>query len=307
MKTVRSNVDLLSVVNRYGTDEQCRAYLTELRWPNGANCPKCSSDKISRIHERKQFDCDSCRHQFSVLSGTMFHDTHLSLTKWFYATYLLCESKKGISANQLKRMLRVSYETAWYLCHRIRAAMKEVQPLTKLGGVVEMDETYIGGHHHGACIEGRGDPKKQIVIGIRQRKGELRFFTAQDVKLGTIRQFIKDNISESVDVLVTDDFATYNFAVKDRPLEKKRKTINHSTGQYVDGDIYTNTVQSAFSLLKRGIVGTWHRIGAKHLQAYLDEMCFRFNNRNNPNLFRDTLLKMLEAEHIEYKQLTTAA
>src|SRR5271165_5335610 len=113
----RSEIDLLSVVNRYGTDEHCRAYLTELRWPGGVVCPDCQSKKISRIKSRNQFDCDSCRYQFSVLSGTMFHDTHLALTKWFFATYLLCESRKGISANQIKRMLRVSYETAWYLNH----------------------------------------------------------------------------------------------------------------------------------------------------------------------------------------------
>jgi transposase-like protein len=307
MKQVRSSVDLLSVVNRYGTDDQCRAYLTELRWPDGIHCPKCSSEKISRIAKRNQYDCDSCRYQFSVLSGTMFHDTHLALTKWFFATYILCESKKGVSANQLKRMLRVSYETAWYLCHRIRAAMKEAQPMPLLTGVVEMDETYTGGHHHGACIEGRGDPKKQIVLGIRERGGELRFFTAQDVKLGTIRQFIKENISDKCEAFITDDFTTYHFAVKGRPLEKKHQTINHSKKEYVRGDIYTNTVESAFSLLKRGIVGTWHKISAKHLQAYLDEMSFRFDNRNNPYLFRDTLRKMLEAEHVEYKQLTREA
>ncbi|HKD86277.1 MAG TPA: IS1595 family transposase [Terriglobales bacterium] len=307
MKQVRSAVDLLSVVNRYGTDGQCREYLTQLRWPEGVKCPKCDSDKISRIKLRHQFDCDSCRYQFSVLSGTMFHDTHLALTKWFYATYILCESRKGVSANQLKRMLRVSYETAWYLCHRIRAAMKAAQPQPLLAGVVEMDETYIGGHHHGACLTGGGAPMKQIVLGIRQRGGELRFFTAHDVKLGTIRQFIKENISDKVDAFITDDFSTYQFAVKGRPLERKHKTVNHSRKEYVRGDVYTNTVESAFSLLKRGIVGTWHKISAKHLQAYLDEMSFRFDNRNNPYLFRDTLAKMLEAEHVEYKQLTAEA
>lgn len=306
-KQVRSSVDLLAVVNRYGTDDHCRAYLTELRWPDGVKCPKCESDKISRIQKRQQYDCDSCRYQFSVLSGTMFHDTHLALTKWFFATYILCESRNGVSANQLKRMLRVSYETAWYLCHRIRAAMKAVQPQPLLDGVVEMDETYIGGHHHGACIEGRGDPAKKIVIGIRERGGDLRFFTARDVKLGTIRQFIKENVSDKAEMFVTDDFSTYQFAVKDRPLERKHKTINYSKKQYVDGDIYTNTVESAFSLLKRGIIGTWHKISAKHLQAYLDEMCFRFDNRDNPDLFRDTLLKMLESEHVAYKKLTAEA
>jgi transposase-like protein len=219
----------------------------------------------------------------------------------------MCESRKGVSANQLKRMLGVSYKTAWYLCHRIRAAMKETAPRPKMTGIVEMDETYVGGRHHGACIEGRGDPKKGIVIGLRKRNGELRFLTAEDVKAGTIRQIIKDNVSEKVEVLVTDDFASYEFAVKDRPWEKKHKTINHSKKKYVDGDIYTNTVESAFSLLKRGIVGTWHQISIKHLQAYLDEMTWRFNNRDNSFLFRDTLTRLIRADTLEYKELTKVA
>jgi transposase-like protein len=298
---------LLSVIEKYGTDDHCREALTKLRWPSGVTCPECSSEKISRVAKRNIFDCDSCRYQFSVLAGTIFHDSHLPLTKWFYATYIMCESRKGVSANQLKRMLGVSYKTAWYLCHRIRAAMKEAEPRPKMTGVVEMDETYIGGHHHGAGIEGRGDPKKEIVIGIRKRNGELRFLTAQDVKAGTLRQIISDNISDHVQVLVTDDFASYQFALKGRSMAKKHKIINHSTGKYVDGDIYTNTVESAFSLLKRGIVGTWHRISAKHLQAYLDEMTWRFNNRKNSFLFRDTLIRLVRAENLEYKELTKAA
>jgi transposase-like protein len=298
---------LLSVIEKYGTDDHCREALTKLRWPFGVTCPECSSAKISRVVKRNIFDCDSCRYQFSVLAGTIFHDSHLPLTKWFYATYIMCESRKGVSANQLKRMLGVSYKTAWYLCHRIRAAMKEAEPRPKMTGIVEMDETYIGGHHHGAGVEGRGDPKKEIVIGIRKRNGELRFLTAQDVKAGTLRQIIADNVSNHVEVLVTDDFASYQFALKGRPMAKKHKVINHSTGKYVDGDIYTNTVESAFSLLKRGIVGTWHRISAKHLQAYLDEMTWRFNNRKNNYLFRDTLTRLVRAEKLEYKELTKAA
>jgi len=199
---------LLSVIEKYGTDDHCREALTKLRWPSGVTCPECGSEKIARVAKRNIFDCDSCRYQFSVLAGTIFHDSHLPLTKWFYATYIMCESRKGVSANQLKRMLGVSYKTAWYLCHRIRAAMKEVEPRPKMTGIVEMDETYIGGHHHGAGVEGRGDPKKEIVIGIRKRNGELRFLTAQDVKAGTLRQIISDNISDHVQVLVTDDFAS---------------------------------------------------------------------------------------------------
>jgi transposase-like protein len=300
------STNLLKVIDKYGTDNQCRAALVSMRWPKGILCPECLSEKISHVQKRNIYDCDSCRYQFSVLSGTIFHDTHLPLTKWFFATYIMCESRKGVSANQLKRMLGISYKTAWYLCHRIRAAMKEIDP-PKMKGIVEMDETYVGGRHHGACIEGRGDPKKGIVIGLRRRNGELRFLTAADVKAGTLRQIIKDNVSEKVEVLVTDDFVSYEYAVKGRAWEKKHKTINHSKGKYVDGDIYTNTVESAFSLLKRGIVGTWHQISLKHLQAYLDEMTWRFNNRKNDFLFRDTLTRLIRAEKLEYKELTKAA
>ena len=206
MKQVRSAVDLLSVVNRYGTDDQCREYLTQLRWPDGVECPKCQSDKISRIKLRNQYDCDSCRYQFSVMSGTMFHDTHLALTKWFFATYIICESRKGVSANQLKRMLRVSYETAWYLCHRIRAAMKAVQPCEKLGGTVEVDETYVGGHKRTYRKAGFGDSNKEVVIGIRQRGGDLRFFHAEDAKSGTLARYIRENVSDDVDVIITDEY-----------------------------------------------------------------------------------------------------
>ena len=301
----RSEIDLLSVVNRYGTDEHCRAYLTQLRWPAGVTCPKCESKKISRIEKRNQYDCDSCRYQFSVLSGTMFHDTHLALTKWFFATYILCESRKGVSANQIKRMMRVSYETAWYLCHRIRAAMKAIPPVEKLDGTVEVDETYIGGRQRGSRRRaGFGDSNKQIVIGIRQRGGDLRFFHAEDAKSGTLAKYIRENISQDVDVIVTDEYRPYRKAVG----KARHETVTHSAGEYVrpGTDIHTNSVESAFSLLKRGVVGTWHRISAKHLQAYLDEMCFRFDNRKNPYLFRDTLRKMLEAEHVEYKSLVAA-
>jgi transposase-like protein len=304
---MKSSVDLLSVVNRYGTNEECRAYLVELRWPGGVACPKCQSTKISRIRERNQYDCDSCRYQFSVLSGTMFHDTHLDLTKWFFATYLIGESRKGMSANQLKRMLRVSYETAWYLCHRIRAAMSAAEcERPKLDGIVEVDETYVGGKpRRGSSKRGRGT-QKEIVIGIRQRGGDLRFFHADDVKSGTLAKYIKENISKDVDVVMTDDFSIYPKAVAKAGVLGEHKSINHSLGVYAIGDLHTNSIESAFSLLKRGIIGTWHRVSAKHLQAYLDEMCWRFDNRKNPYLFRDTLTRMLESEHVEYKTLTAA-
>jgi transposase-like protein len=211
-----------------------------------------------------------------------------------------------MSANQIKRTLGISYKTAWYLCHRIRAAMKEVNP-EKLTGTVEVDETYVGGKKSGPGVRGRSLLHKQVVIGIKQRGGDLRFFHAEDIKTGTLARYIRENISEDVDLIMTDEFPQYPFAI-DRAghSRDKHRTVKHKAGVYVDGDITTNGIESAFSLLKRGIIGSWHKVSAKHLQSYLDEMTWRFDNRANPYLFRDTLLKLLEASVLEYKKLTAA-
>jgi transposase-like protein len=299
------SVNLCSLIEEFGSESKCRAYLEALRWAGKIECPRCGSEKISKIVKRNQFDCDGCRYQFSVTAGTVFNDSHLPLWKWFLATYLLCESRKGMSANQIKRTLGVSYKTAWYLCQRIRSAMKEINqaPLT---GTVEMDETYIGGKIRGRGVW-QGRQNKIPVFGIKQRGGELRFFKAEDVKSGTLAKYIKENVSSDVHVIMTDDLSVYPFALrKSGHSADKHKTINHSAGVYVDGDITTNGIESAFSLLKRGIVGTWHKVSAKHLPAYLDEMTFRFNNRSNPFLFRDTMMRLVEAPVLEYKKLTAA-
>lgn len=286
-----------TLVQKYNTDDRCREALAKLRWPDGVKCPRCQSDKISQVYKRNQFDCDSCRYQFSATSGTMFHDSKLPLTVWFYVAYILCESKKGISANQVKRMYGMSYKAAWYLCHRIRAAMIEVEP-KPLGGTVEIDETYVGGKKR----RWRTKSIKQVVIGIRQRNGDLRLIRAEDAKSETVREIINKHVGSHVEVIMTDESAIYPWAL-DKMQKNLHRTINH-TREYAHGDVHTNTVESAFSLLKRGILGTWHKIDAKHLPAYLDEMCFRFNNRKNRFLFRDTIIKLIQTPHMEYKELT---
>jgi transposase-like protein len=300
---------LCQVLREFGTDDACREYLEALRWPDKVTCPRCESDKISRVRERKIFDCDSCRYQFSVLAGTVFQDTKLPLSTWFATTYLMCEARKGISANQISRMIGGSYKTSWYLCQRIRFAMKEAHP-EKLTGIVEMDETFVGGKQrnpHGLGRLPKGESNKIPVIGIKQRGGDLRFFKAEDIKSGTLAKYIKENVSEDVEVVMTDDFRSYPKAMIEAGIHgRKHKTINHRAGVYVDGDITTNGIESAFSLLKRGIIGSWHKVSAKHLAAYLDEMTFRFNNRDNPYLFRDTMMKLIEAPVLEYKKLIAA-
>ncbi len=302
---MKEAIDLCELVDRYGDDQKCRTYLEHLRWRDGVCCPKCQSQKVSSILKRDQFDCDSCRYQFSVTAGTIFHDTHLPLTKWFLAVYLICQSRKGMSANQLSRMLKINYRTAWYLCHRIRHAVEQINK-PDMDGICEVDETYVGGKHKGKGVLA-GKRAKQVVIGIRERNGELRFFHAEDAKSGTLAKYIQQNISTDVDVIVTDEFTSYPGAMVKAGVDKdKHKTVRHTSGEYVRGDIHTNTVESAFSLLKRGIIGTWHKVSAKHLAAYLDEMTWRFNNRKNPFLFRDTMLKLIASENLEYKELVAA-
>jgi transposase-like protein len=302
------SVNLCTLIEQFNSEDRCRAYLEALRWADEVLCPRCESNKISQIVKRNQYDCDACRYQFSVTAGTVFNDSHLPLWQCFLCTYLLCESKKGMSANQLSRTLGISYKTAWYLCHRIRSAMREVNP-EPLGGIVEMDETFVGGKHLKWKGNGRGhhQREKDIVIGIKQRGGQLRFFKAEDVKSGTLAKFIRENIRQDVDVIMTDEWGAYPKAVMEAGINgRKHETVNHSKHVYVDGDVTTNGIESAFSLLKRGIIGSWHKVSAKHLPAYLDEMTFRFNNRDNPFLFRDTMTKLLEAPVLEYKKLTAA-
>jgi transposase-like protein len=306
---LRGDAMTLPEVNEmYSTDARCRELLERLRWPEGVMCPRCKDTRVSRLKDYARYECVGCEYQFTATSGTIFHDSHLPLPIWFLATLLLCEAKKGMSAHQLKRTIwglhKGSYKTAWYLCHRIRRAMVESRrPM--LDGTVEMDETYVGGVEHRGRTGRATD--KEIVVGIRQRGGDLRFFHVHDVKSGTLAKYIKENISTDVDVIVTDEFPVYPKAmIKSGIHGTKHKTIRHKDRVYVQGDVHTNTVESAFSLLKRGIMGTWHRLSAKHLQAYLDEMTFRFDRRNRSDLFLDTLRHMVTADPLTFEELTAA-
>jgi transposase-like protein len=296
---------LTDVATAFATDEKCRELLERLRWPAGPECPRCHTQALTRIStNRKLLWCSDCKYQFTVTAGTIFNDSHLPLETWFFAVLLLCEAKKGMSALQLKRTLwgqhKGSYKTAWYLCHRIRSAMSEAErPM--LDGTCEMDETYVGGVKRGIGARA-AKAAKEVVIGIRQRNGDLRFFHVEDAKTGTLAKYIRENISQDVDVLVMDDFNAYQNAVGDI----RHETVNHTAKEYVrvGTDIHTNTVESAFSLLKRGIMGSWHKISAKHLPAYLAEMEFRFNRRKRPDLFLDTLRHMVTADPLTFARLT---
>jgi transposase-like protein len=299
----KMNLGVLNV--DFDTDVECRQALEELRWPEGVRCVRCGSDKISRISTRKQFDCDACRYRFSVTTGTIFHDSHLPLPKWFMAVLLMCEAKKGISANQMKRTLGVAHKTAWYLCHRIREAMKDMNP-EPLTGTVECDETYVGGKTRrpqgmynnpgpGARLD-----KKAMVLGILQRDGQLRLGRGEKPTRETLHGFIRTNAPNPARVM-TDDWPAYR-GIADE--DTTHETVNHSNREYVRGDVTTNGIEGAFGLFKRGVVGSFHQISHKHLDRYLDEFEFRYNNRKNPYLFRDTLTRLVQGAAMPYEQLT---
>jgi len=294
-------VNLIDINAAFPSDEKCREFLTRLRWPEGPRCPRCKADAVELETDKQLFYCKPCDYQFTVTAGTIFNDSHLPLVKWFAATLLLCEAKKGMSACQIQRTLGMSYKTAWYLCHRIRAAMAEAEK-PMLSGQIEMDETYVGGKGHGGQERGRGT-KKRPVLGIRQRNGELRLFHAKQVTAKSLEKFLRENVGEDVDVFYTDELPVYRGIARRMGLAEKHLVVEHGTKEYVRGSAHTNSIESAFSLFKRGLRGSWHKLSAKHLQAYLEEMTFRFNRRKNPNLFIDTLRHMVTAPVLTFQKL----
>jgi transposase-like protein len=298
---IKSKNSLSTLNVEFDTDAECRQALQELRWPNGVTCLRCGSASISRITTRQQFDCNACRYRFSVTTGTIFHDSHLPLPKWFIAIFLMCESKKGISANQLMRTLGVAKKTAWYLNHRIRKAMSDAGE-SLLTGTVEVDETYLGSRRRTRGT-GTGNYRqlRQIVLGAVERNGRLRMSAGVDAKKVNLHAFVKENIAGDCANIYTDGLPAYK-GIGD--ADTKHEVVDHSRFEYVRGDVHTNTIEGAFGLFKRGLVGSFHQISRKHLDRYLDEFEFRYNNRRNPYLFRDTLTRLVQGAAMPYEQLT---
>ena len=300
-KNEKSDMNLPKLIAHFGTDEKCRARLTELRWRDGVTCPRCNCKSVSTIAERNQYDCNACRYQFSATSGTIFHDSHLPLSKWFLAIYIMTESKKGVSAKQMQRTLATTYRTAWHLCHRIRSAVRDANA-ELLRGIVEVDETYVGGKTRGM---GRGyKGNKAIAIGAVQRGGKIRLQFIESATKATLHKFVTDNTAPETEAIYTDQLPAY-IGIADK--DTRHESDNHSKEEWVRGDVHTNGIESVWSLLKRSLVGAFHKVSMKHLDAYLDELEHRFNNRKNEFLFRDTLVKLVTAAKLPYRELVKAA
>jgi transposase-like protein len=264
-------------------DVVARKHFEHIRWPNGPTCPKCGqTETVAPLGGKSMgpgwYHCRVCREKFTALVGTIYHRSHIPLHKWLLVTHLMCASKKGISANQVHRMMGITYKSAWFMCHRIREAMRELHPEASgpLGGaneVVEVDETYVGGK---AANRKNHVPPKEAVVSLVQRQGRVRSHHVPSVNGTNLKPILAAQIDPRTHIL-TDDSPVYP------PITTQfagHSTVNHSAQEYVRGYFYhTNTVENYFSILKRGIIGTFHHVSPQHLKRYLGEFDFRYNER----------------------------
>ena len=273
-----------------GDDDAPKAYLARRRWPDGVHCPRCGNPKVYDLRSRKwHWQCEQCApdgYRFSVIAGTIFENTNKPLRQWFKVVHLMTTSKKGISSLQIQRQMGFgSYETALNMTHKIRAAMME--PETKLGGIVEVDETWVGGKDHNRHWNKRHHGKgggagtgKVPVIGAVQRKGNVIARVLEHVNKPSVEGFVREAVSHKVSLLATDEHQVYS-GLKEYP----RQSVHHKREQYVVGAVHTNTIEGFWSIFKRGVVGTFHKVSAKYLALYVAEFQFRYNNRQNADIF----------------------
>lgn len=271
-------------------DDACKAYLRDRRWSGGVHCPRCGSDRVYELATMPfKWECMACgkstSYRFSVLVGTIFENTNVPLRTWFKVIYLMLVSKKGISALQVHRMFGFgSYRTAWYMCHRIRAGLRDPD-FRKLVGIVEVDETFVGGknrnRHKNKRTPGTGGSGKTPIAGAVSRKGNVVARVVEDTDAETLTGFVREAVSTKIDLLASDENAAYAKLGKDYPLQ----TVRHSRGEYVVGAVHTQTIDGFWSLIKRGVMGTFHKVSKKYLPLYVAEFEFRYNHRNNPNIF----------------------
>lgn len=297
---------LIELLQYFSSEKNCIEYLELLRWPNGMTCAykDCGHDKVSKYSNGKVYKCAKCRKQFSIKVGTIFEDSKIPLQKWYAAIYLITSHKKGISSIQLGKDIGVTQKTAWYMNHRVRHSLGwDVED--KLSGIVEADETFIGGKegnkHKSKRTEGqqgRSTEVKTAVAGLVERGGNVIAKKVPDTSGNTLRKFVYENVKKGSE-LHTDEWWGY------RGLEKLfgHSVINHNAKEYVNGNTHTNTMEGFWSLLKRGIMGIYHSMSDKHLQKYLDEFVFRYNTRQLNEADRFNLMLSGLATHLPYKNL----
>ena len=305
--------------------DDARAYLEGQRWPDGPVCPHCGTVNEAtplkgKAHRPGVYQCNACREQFTVTVGTVFERSKIPLNTWLYATHLLCSSKKGMSSHQLHRMLGVTYKTAWFMTHRIREAMRDVNagPIGGEGKIVEADETYFGRRENpkpSAARKGRPNLKKKpwdkrAVVALVERGGEVRMFHVENADAASIRETLVRNADRKSD-LHTDESRLYTETGKEFAAHR---TVKHSAGEYVryeDGyAIHSNTVENVFSVFKRGMKGIYQHCGEAHLHRYIAEFDFRYNRRAalgyTDDMRTDDALKGIEGKRLTYRRIGEA-
>ncbi|WP_317206448.1 IS1595 family transposase [Allomuricauda sp. M10] len=306
--TNKKFTNLVEVMMHFSDNETCKEYLAQLRWKDGVVCPHCGNTE--KIYTMKScYKCAECRKPFSVTKGTIFENSAIPLQKWFAAIWLITSHKKGISSLQLHRDLGITQKSAWFLLQRIRYAVRTRSFNMPLTNTVEIDETYIGGknknRHADKKVEksqGRSASDKTPVFGLVERNGRIVAMRVRDTKRATLMPIIHKSVTKNAK-LMTDEHTAYRMlsSLYDHEM------VNHSTGEYVIGECHTNTIEGFWSLLKRGIIGIYHNVSEKHLDAYVDEFEFRYNTKNITDVERfENMLYLGNSPRITYNQLINA-
>jgi transposase-like protein len=308
MNTTCDPQTLLEAVRHFSDLDVCNEYMVRIKWPNGVIvCPQCGSEKIGRIKSRRMFQCKAkeCRKQFSAKVSTIFEDSPLGLDKWFVAVWCIANAENGISSHELGRALGVTQKTAWFMLHRIREAMR-TGTFRKIIGVIETDETLVGGKKkfmhadkRAAKAKGTGAMGKVIVHGLLERGGEVRARVVKDQKRATLQGEVRRQVQEGATVY-SDALLSY-VGLNDQYVHEM---IDHAV-EYIRGRVHTNGLENFWSLLKRTIRGTYVAMSTDHLDRYLDEQAWRFNNRrvDDGGRFFETI-KSVVGKRLTYAALT---